>query len=39
MDTLEKMERIPVDDKDRPLREIILQSVTIHANPIADMES
>ncbi|KAL5526549.1 CYP10 [Sanghuangporus sanghuang] len=34
--TLDAIEREPVDGKHRPLKEILLNSVTIHANPIAD---
>ncbi|KZT73656.1 cyclophilin-type peptidyl-prolyl cis-trans isomerase [Daedalea quercina L-15889] len=34
--TLDAMERAPVNAKNRPLTEIKLNSVTIHANPIAD---
>lgn len=34
-DTLDKMERVPVGEKDRPLEEIRINRVTIHANPIA----
>ncbi|KAE9042977.1 hypothetical protein PR001_g3483 [Phytophthora rubi] len=37
MDTLDAMEKTPVDAKNRPLKEIVIKSVTIHANPIADM--
>ena len=33
--TLESMELVPVDAKNRPIDEIRTQSVTIHANPIA----
>jgi len=29
------MEKVPVDEKDRPLTDIVLKSVTIHANPLA----
>jgi len=36
LDTLDAIERIPTDAKDRPLSEIRLESVTIHANPLAD---
>jgi peptidyl-prolyl cis-trans isomerase-like 3 len=31
------MEKTPVDAKSRPLKEIVIQSITVHANPIADM--
>ncbi|KAH8090807.1 cyclophilin-like domain-containing protein [Filobasidium floriforme] len=34
--TLETMEKVPVNPKNRPLHEIKLESITIHANPIAD---
>lgn len=35
-DTLDKMERVPTGANDRPLQEIQLQSITIHANPLAE---
>mmetsp|Transcript_39599 Transcript_39599/g.77536 ORF Transcript_39599/g.77536 Transcript_39599/m.77536 type:complete len:164 (-) Transcript_39599:14-505(-) len=35
-DTLDAMEKEPVGPKDRPVNDIILQRVTVHANPIAD---
>eukprot|EP00954_Amorphochlora_amoebiformis_P011506 900158-Amorphochlora_amoeboformis.AAC.1 len=38
MTTLEAMERVPVGKKDRPVHEIKIKSVTIHANPIAENE-
>lgn len=34
--TLDMMERVPVNAKNRPEKEIRLERVTIHANPIAD---
>ncbi|WVQ79527.1 peptidyl-prolyl cis-trans isomerase-like 3 [Cryptococcus sp. DSM 104549] len=34
--TLDAMEKVPVNPKSRPLEEIRINSVTIHANPIAD---
>ncbi len=34
-EVLDTMERVPTDAKDRPLTEISLRSVTIHANPLA----
>ncbi|CAH0485698.1 unnamed protein product [Peronospora farinosa] len=37
MDTLDAMEKTPVDAKNHPLKEIVIKSVTMHANPIADM--
>ncbi len=33
------MERVRVDEKDRPIVDIKIERVTIHANPIADKES
>ncbi|KAG6857413.1 Peptidyl-prolyl cis-trans isomerase cyp10 [Tephrocybe sp. NHM501043] len=36
--TLDAMERVPVNNKNRPLTEIKLTHITIHANPIADAE-
>lgn len=32
------MEKEPVDTVDKPLNEIKIHKVTIHANPIADLE-
>ncbi|WFD32314.1 peptidylprolyl isomerase [Malassezia sp. CBS 17886] len=37
-ETLDAMEKVPVDGKNRPLDEIRMQGVTIHANPIAQRE-
>lgn len=40
LDTLDELENIPVNEKTfRPNYDIKIKSVTIHANPIADMES
>merc|ERR1712002_1034363 len=37
METLDEIEKLPVDEKTfRPLSEVKIESVTIHANPIAD---
>ncbi|EIM90840.1 cyclophilin-like protein [Stereum hirsutum FP-91666 SS1] len=36
--TLDAMERVPVNNKNRPLDEIKLTHITIHANPVADEE-
>ncbi|KAF5391603.1 hypothetical protein D9757_002533 [Collybiopsis confluens] len=36
--TLDTMERVPVNPKNRPLSEIRLTHITIHANPIADAQ-
>jgi peptidyl-prolyl cis-trans isomerase-like 3 len=30
------MERVPVGKKNRPLTDIVLERVTIHANPLAE---
>eukprot|EP00743_Colponemidia_sp_Colp-15_P003037 GILK01003283.1.p1 GENE.GILK01003283.1~~GILK01003283.1.p1 ORF type:complete len:178 (+),score=12.63 GILK01003283.1:44-535(+) len=35
-DVLDKMEKEEVNEKNRPIREIKTESVTIHANPIAE---
>ncbi|CAM9677777.1 unnamed protein product [Chrysoparadoxa australica] len=35
-ETLDAMEKVPVGKKDRPTVEILLKSVTMHANPLAD---
>ena len=35
-DTLDAMEKVPVGKKNRPTKDILIQSVTIHANPFAD---
>ncbi|GAM27295.1 hypothetical protein SAMD00019534_104700 [Acytostelium subglobosum LB1] len=35
LDILDQMEKVPVDNKDKPLNDIILKNVTIHANPLA----
>jgi len=35
LDTLDRMEKIPSDAKDRPKQEIKIERVTIHANPLA----
>jgi len=34
-EVLDKMERVEVDGEDRPLQEIRLNKITIHANPLA----
>ncbi|KAG9044205.1 Peptidyl-prolyl cis-trans isomerase cyp10 [Tulasnella sp. UAMH 9824] len=33
--TLDTIERVPVNEKNRPTKEIKILSITIHANPIA----
>lgn len=35
MDVLDRLERVPTGQGDRPLQEIVLKTVTIHANPLA----
>lgn len=35
LDIVEKIEKVPVNDKYRPQKDIKIESVTIHANPIA----
>jgi peptidyl-prolyl cis-trans isomerase-like 3 len=35
MDVLDKVENAPVTDKFRPIQEIVIESVSIHANPFA----
>ena len=37
MDTLDAIEKVPVKGKkNRPVTDIVIKSITIHANPIAD---
>ncbi|KAI9500592.1 Peptidyl-prolyl cis-trans isomerase cyp10 [Coemansia spiralis] len=36
MDTLENLEKLEVGKKSRPVEEVRIKSVTIHANPLAD---
>ncbi|KMS94150.1 hypothetical protein BVRB_024300, partial [Beta vulgaris subsp. vulgaris] len=38
-DTLDAIERCRCGPKNRPVNDIVIKSVTIHANPIADMEA
>ena len=38
-DALSAMEKVPVDEKNVPLNDIVLRSVTIHANPLAELQS
>lgn len=35
LDTLDRMEKVPVDGSDRPKQDIVLTKVTMHANPMA----
>ena len=35
-ETLDSLEKTPVGKKNRPLTDLILEKVTIHANPIAN---
>lgn len=40
LETLDDLEKLPVNEKTyRPLTEVRIKSVTIHANPIADHRS
>ncbi len=40
LETLDDLEKLPVNEKTfRPLTEVRIKSVTIHANPIADQSS
>lgn len=34
-DVLDRMEKVQVDKKGRPLEKVCIESVTIHANPLA----
>ncbi len=36
LDTLESIERSPVGKGDKPLTDIVLERITIHANPLAE---
>lgn len=38
MDVLDAMEKVETNAKNRPVRDIVLKNVTIHANPFADEE-
>ena len=39
-ETLDDLEKIPVNEKTyKPLREVHIKKIKIHANPIADMQS
>ncbi|GLE00730.1 hypothetical protein PINS_up009518 [Pythium insidiosum] len=37
MEVLDAMEKAPVNAKNRPLKDIVIERVTIHANPIAEL--
>eukprot|EP01066_Platyproteum_vivax_P011555 Platyproteum_vivax@DN5246_c0_g1_i1.p1 len=39
LDTLDKLEKEPVSEKNRPLQPLIIEKMIIHANPIADEET
>mmetsp|Transcript_4724 Transcript_4724/g.7734 ORF Transcript_4724/g.7734 Transcript_4724/m.7734 type:complete len:166 (-) Transcript_4724:162-659(-) len=39
LDTLDKMEKEPVNAKNKPTRPMKIESIVIHANPIADEEA
>lgn len=34
--TLDAIEKVPVDEKHRPIQDVRIRKVTIHANPIAE---
>lgn len=36
MEVLDRLERIPSDANSKPLQEILIEKVTIHANPFAN---
>lgn len=36
IDVLDAMEKVPVGKKDRPVTDILINSITMHANPIAE---
>jgi peptidyl-prolyl cis-trans isomerase-like 3 len=36
MDALEALERVPVDNQNKPIQQIIIKEVKIHSNPFAD---
>jgi len=36
LETLDKMERVDCDEKDKPKEDIKIVDITIHANPLAD---
>jgi len=38
-DVLDRMETVKVDAKNKPIADIRINSIVIHANPIADSES
>ncbi|KND02514.1 peptidyl-prolyl cis-trans isomerase-like 3 [Spizellomyces punctatus DAOM BR117] len=35
-DALDSLEKVPVDEKSRPIQDVRIRTVTIHANPIAE---
>ena len=37
-DTLDSLEKVEVDAKNRPISETKINTVTIHANPFADQQ-
>lgn len=38
-ETLDLMERVPCDEHDKPTNPIVIESIEIHANPIADQNA
>ncbi|KAF4744722.1 hypothetical protein FOZ63_015180 [Perkinsus olseni] len=39
MDTLMKIDQVPVGKKNWPTQDIVIEEIVIHANPIADQEA
>merc|ERR1719473_1627488 len=39
LDTLDRMEKVPVNEKNRALEPVVIESIHIHANPIAEKEA
>lgn len=37
-ETLDDFEKLPVNEKHKPEKEVRIRAVTIHANPIADKD-
>jgi peptidyl-prolyl cis-trans isomerase-like 3 len=38
LEVLDYMEKAPVNEKNRPIQDIVINNITIHANPIADAQ-
>lgn len=39
LEVLDAMEKVETNAKNRPVRDIVLKTVTVHANPFADSET